>query len=58
MKEFACGDVMPGCDAKFRFATEEEILQAVGVHAREDHGISEVPNEVVEQVRSAIRVVA
>ena len=26
MKQFACGDVVPGCDARFVCSTEEEIL--------------------------------
>lgn len=54
MKEFACGAVVPGCSAKFSAETEEQILQQVAVHAREDHGMETVPDEVVEQVKAQI----
>lgn len=53
MKRFRCGDVVPGCDAEFR-GTEAEILDAVGTHARDVHGMSEVGPELVQQVRSRI----
>lgn len=55
MKEFHCGDVVPGCKKTFREATEDEILAQVADHARQDHGMTEVPATVVEQVRSLIR---
>lgn len=54
MKQFACGDVVPECSARFTHATEEEVLRAVAVHARDDHGMHEVPPELVEQVRAKI----
>jgi predicted small metal-binding protein len=58
MKQFACGDVVPGCDAKFVCSTDEEILAAVAEHAAGAHGITEVPAELVEQVRGHILAVA
>ena len=58
MKEFCCGDIVPGCTARFQGQSEEEILAQVAEHAREDHQMSEVPDEVVAQVRSLIRPVA
>ena len=57
MKEFACGQVVPGCDAKFQAETEDALLGEVAVHAREAHGMDEVPPGVVEQVRAGIREV-
>ena len=57
MKSFARGDVVPGCTATWLCSTEDEVLAAVAVHA-EDHGIVEVPAELVDQVRSKIRIVA
>lgn len=54
MKAFACGDVVPGCDARWVCSSEEEILFAVAQHADADHGMSEVPAEVVEAVRAHI----
>ena len=54
MKAFSCGAVVPGCDARFEGDTIEEILIQVGAHAREDHGMTDVPDEVVEQVKQHI----
>lgn len=54
MKQFRCGDVVPGCTAKFCFPTEEQILAAVAEHASKDHGLAEVPPALVAQVRTYI----
>lgn len=54
MKQFACGDVVPGCDHVFTGSTEDEILASVAVHAAEAHGLTTVPPEIVTQVRSHI----
>lgn len=58
MKQFACGDVVPGCDARFMFSTDDQILTAVAAHAREAHGMESVPDELVTQVRSLITIAA
>ncbi|WP_322794986.1 DUF1059 domain-containing protein [Tepidiforma sp.] len=55
MKKFSCGDVVPGCKAAWVFDSEEKILAAVAKHAREDHGMTEIPAGLVEQVRQHIR---
>ena len=54
MKEFRCGEIVPGCDTKFEGASEDEILEQVAVHAREEHGMDEVPPDVVDNVRARI----
>jgi predicted small metal-binding protein len=51
----ACGDVMPGCDAKFSADSEEELLAQAAPHAAEVHGITELSPEVLEAVKGAIR---
>ncbi len=58
MKSFACGDVVPGCDATFVADTDDDVLVAVAQHATADHGMTEVPAELVEQVRGRIVSVA
>ena len=55
VKEFSCGDVVPGCAAKFKGHSDEEILNAVADHARDDHGLTEVPAELAHAVRLHIR---
>jgi predicted small metal-binding protein len=57
VKQFSCGDVVPGCTAKFLASTDDEILTAVAEHARRDHGMAEVPVAVVTMVRAHIQEV-
>jgi predicted small metal-binding protein len=55
MKEFFCGDIVQGCTAKFQAPDDASILQAVAEHAHLEHGIADVPTELVDQVRALIR---
>jgi predicted small metal-binding protein len=54
-KTMSCRDVGPDCDFVARGETEEEIMGQVAEHARTAHGMEEVPPEVAEKVRSAIK---
>ncbi|MCB5281295.1 DUF1059 domain-containing protein [Arthrobacter sp. AL08] len=54
MKSFACGDVVPGCEARWVCSTEDEILVTVAAHAAAAHGLVELPDEVVRSVHRAI----
>ncbi len=54
MKQFSCGDVVPGCDRHFTGTSEQEILASVAVHAQRDHGLVEIPAGLVDQVRAQI----
>jgi predicted small metal-binding protein len=54
MKEFRCGDLVPGCEAVLQGESEDDILRQVAVHAREEHGLDEVPPEVVDDIRAGI----
>jgi predicted small metal-binding protein len=56
MKQFACGDVVPGCDARWVCSNEDQILAEVAAHAAEVHGLTEIPAELVEQVRDRITI--
>ena len=40
---------------EFAAETEEDILEQVARHAREDHGLTEVPEELVHQVLANLR---
>ena len=55
MKEFYCGDVVPGCTMSFRAASEAELPEAVAAHARADHGLTSIPDSLVTQVSAKIR---
>ena len=54
MKQFACNVLVPGCEAQFEGESEDEILEHVTVHARDEHGLDEVPPEIEDQIRAAI----
>jgi predicted small metal-binding protein len=54
-KELRCGDGVPGCDFVARGDSEQEILERAAVHASEAHGVKEIPPELAEKVRGAIR---
>jgi predicted small metal-binding protein len=55
MKEFSCGDVVPGCTMSFQASSEAELLESVAAHARADHGMTSLPDSLVTQVRAKIR---
>ncbi|RFU21360.1 DUF1059 domain-containing protein [Geodermatophilus marinus] len=57
MKTFACGDVVPGCSARFTAGDAEGILAQVAGHARDDHGVTEVGPDLVAAVRAHIHPV-
>jgi predicted small metal-binding protein len=54
MKEFKCGTIVPGCSHVFEGESESEILGQIGDHARDEHGMNEVPPEVVDEIRANI----
>jgi len=57
MKQFSCGAVVPGCDAKLNAESEQELLEQVAEHAQSVHGMDSVPPELVAQVREKIETV-
>jgi predicted small metal-binding protein len=54
VKQFRCGELVPGCDAHFEGESEEQVLTQVRSHARDEHGMDEVPPEVVDRIRAVI----
>ena len=54
MKEFRCGTLVPGCWATFQGESEDEILRQVAAHAREEHGMDQVPPDKVDEIRAGI----
>jgi predicted small metal-binding protein len=54
MKQFKCGDVVLGCEWVARNEDEQELFEEIRSHAREAHGMDEVPPEVVEEIRGVI----
>jgi predicted small metal-binding protein len=54
MKQFKCGDVVLGCEWVTTNDDEQVLFADIGAHAREAHGMDEVPPEVVDQIQSVI----
>lgn len=54
MKSFACGDVVPGCDARWICSSEDEILARVSEHARSTHDLTDLTPDLVGAVRASI----
>ena len=54
MKEFRCGDVVPGCKWVTRREDEEELLVEISSHAHDAHGMDEIPPEVADIIRNVI----
>jgi predicted small metal-binding protein len=52
----ACGDVMPGCSARFEAGSREELFGMVAPHAAEAHGITEITPDVLQAVESKVVV--
>jgi predicted small metal-binding protein len=54
VKQFVCNDVVPGCTFVTRREGDEELWAVISSHARDAHGMDEVPPEVVETIRDVI----
>ncbi len=54
-KTMSCSDVGPDCDFVARGETEEEIMGQVAEHAHTVHGMAEVPPELAEKAKAAIK---
>ena len=54
-KRLSCRDVGADCDFVACGKTEEEIFQKASEHGKKDHGMSEIPKELYDRARSAIR---
>lgn len=55
MKAFSCGDVVPGCTASFEAKSEDEILSQVAEHAKKDHEMRTISQEIIAAVKAKIR---
>jgi predicted small metal-binding protein len=54
-KILTCRDVGVDCDFVARGATEEEVMQKAAEHAAKDHGFAEIPPELANKAKAAIR---
>lgn len=54
MKQFQCAAIVPDCRATFDGESEKAILLQILSHARDEHGMPDVPPEVVDMIRANI----
>ncbi|WP_050997250.1 MULTISPECIES: DUF1059 domain-containing protein [Frankia] len=55
MKEFYCGAIIHGCETRIVASAEDDLVRAVDTHARVDHGMTDVPEAMLDQVRRSVR---
>jgi predicted small metal-binding protein len=53
-KVMECRSVGLDCDFVARGETEDQVMQKVAEHAKKDHGMSNIPADVVTKVKAAI----
>jgi predicted small metal-binding protein len=54
-KVLRCGDLMAGCKAVLEGKDIDEVMARAVEHAKRDHGMSTVPQDVAAKVRAAIK---
>ena len=54
MKQFKCDDLVLGCEWVTRSEDDKELFDEISSHARDAHGMDEVPPEVVEKIHAVI----
>jgi predicted small metal-binding protein len=54
-KTLSCRDVGPDCDFVATGETEDEVMAKAVEHGRSAHGFEEIPPELAEKARGAIR---
>jgi predicted small metal-binding protein len=55
MKEFRCEMIVPSCSTVFEGESDSAILDQIAAHARDEHGMPEVPPEVVYAILDNIQ---
>ena len=55
MKVLYCKDIGFDCGYVAKADSEQELLQQVADHAEKEHQLTDISDDVVEQVRAAIR---
>jgi len=54
-KSIKCLDVGVDCDFEARAETEAELMKKVADHAKNAHGITQIPAELLAKVKAAIK---
>ncbi|HVQ75648.1 MAG TPA: DUF1059 domain-containing protein [Candidatus Binatia bacterium] len=54
-KILRCGDLMPGCSFVAEGKDVAEVMAKGAEHAKKDHGLAEIPADMVAKVQAAIK---
>ena len=54
-KVISCRSVGIDCDFEARGETVEEVLQKCAEHGRQEHGMTEIPQDLETKIRAAIK---
>ena len=54
-KSLSCKDVGVECDFTMCADTEAEVFEKAKIHGREVHNMDEIPKDIFDKARSAIR---
>ena len=54
MKSFECSSVVPNCNAVIKGKDASEVMNKAAEHARQAHGMKNIPPDVAKKVRDAI----
>jgi predicted small metal-binding protein len=52
MKEFSCASIGVNCNTTLTAPTDERLLELVSVHAREIHGMTAIPEDMLGKIRN------
>lgn len=55
MASFKCSDIGMQCGFEVKTNTEAELMPLIAFHAKESHGIEQIPEELLIKVKGAIR---
>jgi predicted small metal-binding protein len=52
MKEFSCASIGVNCKTTLLAPTDERLLELVSTHAREAHGMTAIPEDLLGKIRN------
>jgi len=55
VKKFRCADVGLNCDFETTASTTEDMMTKIADHAKNAHGISELPKGILARAQAAIK---
>ena len=55
MPKFRCKDVGMDCPWEAEAESVDKLMELIVEHAKHDHGMTEIPPEMVEKVKAAIK---